>query len=215
MRLQRDLPVVSIVARSLLIGAVVLFAAPTHAAPEPPRKKGDGLPVIAAGREADILKLIEPYKLGSVVAPGWQLDTVPISETTIRYVLVGPEHKFAALRLELPERSPSPERTPSFAVHRELPTGVAPSLLDPLVAVVKQHDDGKFWPAAPPSDPVGDDVGSAGTNAGASAQGSSQQPSKLAALLHSKAGRAGLLGGALVLVLAWLLLERRRSARSG
>lgn len=179
---------------------------------EPPHKKGDGLPVIAAGREADIMKLVEPYHLGSVVAPGWQLDTVPISETAARFVLVGPERKIAALRLELPDRSPSPERTPSFAVHRELPSGVEPNLLDPLVAAVKQHDDGKFWPDAPPVDHTGEDLSPDNQGQpGANALGGS---SKLAALLHSRTVRTGLLAGLLVLVLAWLLIERRKSARA-
>lgn len=196
----------------LCLPLVIAFAKPAQAAPEPPPKKGDGLPVIAGGREADILKLVEPYRLGSVVAPGWQLDSVPISETAIRYVLVGPERKQATLRLELPDRSPSSERTPSFAVHRELPSDVAPSLLDTLVAAVKQHDDGKFWPDAPPVDHTGEELSrNDAEKPGTTAPDGS---SKLAALLHSKMARAGLLGGALLLVLAWLLIERRKSAQA-
>ena len=67
----------------------------------------------------------------------------------------GPGAATATLSLEHPDRAPSPERTASFALHRESSAGgpgEAPPLtiLDPLALAVKHNDGGHFWPAPRP-----------------------------------------------------------------
>jgi hypothetical protein len=113
----------------------------------------DGMPVIAGGRELDILALIRPWTMGQEVAPGWVLAGIGIDATRIRYLLRSADGGERTLVLEFPGRVPDAvETTKSFALVRE-PAGTpppAPDPLDVLAAAVARNDSGGFWPAAPP-----------------------------------------------------------------
>jgi hypothetical protein len=122
-------------------GLAMFVGAPSALAEDDAR-----LPVITAGREQEVLALFKPYELGSVVAPGWKLQNVNISETSIRVEIVGPSEAKAVLRLELSARDPSSVQTSSFAVHREATADPAgEKALDLLLEAVRKNDTGEFW----------------------------------------------------------------------
>jgi hypothetical protein len=132
--------------RSLAVVALALCAGGAARA-------GESLPVIVAGREPEVLDLLKPYGLGTRFGDGWIVDNIAINGEFVRVLALGPKGEKAAVRFDLPKRSPSPETTPSFAVHRELdPKGpqVDPKVLDPIVEAVRKNDNGKFWPAHGP-----------------------------------------------------------------
>lgn len=136
---------------------------------------GDGMPIVASGREADIQALAAPNALSKEISPGWTFADIAISATAIRFIARGPGAATATLRLEYPERAPSPERTASFALHRETSAGGAgeappQTILDPLALAVLTNDKGHFWPAAKPVDLAqgkpGDTASSVGSRRG-------------------------------------------------
>ncbi len=197
--------------------------APTQAAAD------ESLPVIAAGREKEVLALIAPYQLGSPLGNGWHLENVNISGEFVRLLALGPKGEAAAVRLELPKRKPSSETTPSFAVHREVQAGKDgakpdPRVLDPLVEAVRKNDNGRFWPEKGPTVPVFDpprpEKPNPPTGGGGGEPPSVQQPGTApeAAAPSEARGFAGLrrllLAGGLVLILAVLLLGRVRGGKS-
>jgi hypothetical protein len=143
-------------AAALWLVAACVWAAPLRA--DGPPQRPDGMPVIAAGRENDILALIRPWTMGQEITPGWVLDGIQIESTRIRYVLRSRDGGQRALAVEFPGRVPqAKETTKNFALLRE-PAGVAPPSPDPLdvlAAAVAKNDVGTFWPAEAPNDSFG------------------------------------------------------------
>lgn len=115
--------------------------------------RAEALPVIAAGREAEIVALARPYAGDDVaVVPGWKLGNIAVEPHTIKFHLLGPGGRKATLRLEHPSTTPSPsESTASFALRREGDPGAdAQAALTALASAVRANDKGSFWPAKPP-----------------------------------------------------------------
>ena len=115
----------------LLLGAEVAVAQP--------------VPVIEAGREAEVQALFAPLELGDPLPEGWRFETIAIGATAIRAGAIrgeGESVEEAALVLRHPD---DPEagshRTASFAIAFEGPR--AP--LAPLARAVGEHDEGGFW----------------------------------------------------------------------
>ena len=111
-------------------------------------------PVIAAGREADVMALFRPYTLGAAVTPQAKLWNVRVEPERIVVEIEGAAK--ATFRLEHPDRSPGTERSKSFTVHREpsATTGAGKEATDLLVARVRANDTGQFWDRTTP-DPEG------------------------------------------------------------
>ena len=133
----------------VVVVAVFALAGAALADGPPP---SDGMPVIAAGREQDIVALLKPWGIGQEVVPGWALENVSIEATRLRCVFAGPGGQSRALILTYPGRAPNaPERTRSFALLREAPPGPppVPDPLDAMAAAVKQNDTTDFWPPVP------------------------------------------------------------------
>ncbi len=111
-------------------------------------------PVIAAGREADVMALFRPYTLGAAVTPQAKLWNVRVEPERIVVEIEGAAK--ASFRLEHPERTPGDERSKSFVVHREpsAATGAGKKAVDLLVARIRANDTGQFWDRTTP-DPEG------------------------------------------------------------
>ena len=191
---------------------MLVIAAPRAEADD----SGAALPVVAGGREADMLALASPFVLGSDLAAGWHLENITASQTAIRYLALGPGGAKAAVRLEHPKRAPSSEITPSFAVHREVEKGNQggaapdPKVLDPLVDAIRKNDKGTFWPIKGPSDRQGDGRGGGGTG-DSHRESHSTEPDAPATLGAFPTRRVILVAGLLV-VLAMLLVGRRKKS---
>lgn len=199
-------------ARRLLLALAFALAALLLPASARAGDPGDGLPIVASGREADIQALAAPFALQKELSPGWIFSGISISATAIRFVLKGPGAATATLRLEHPDRAPSPERTASFALHRESSAGgpgEAPALtiLDPLALAVKHNDGGHFWPAPRP---VAQGQGKAGNGDAAPASLKMEEASTRWELTLR---RKVLLGG-LAAALLFLLADRLRPRRA-
>lgn len=189
---------------ALCLAITALLVAPAARADDP----RDALPIVASGREAEIQALVAPYALQKELQPGWILANIAIDATAIRFVAQGPGAATATLRLDHPDRTPSAERTPSFALHRETSSGGVgdpppESVLEPLVVAIRRNDTGHFWPAPRPI-PAGQgkasDVGSRQVDT---------RPSRWELTLRRK-----LLLGGLGAALLWLLVDRARSRAS-
>ncbi len=129
--------------RALAILALLLAVCSTAAA----------TPVIAAGREKEVMALFAPHELGAEVAPGWKLMNVRVQPDNIAVELSGPNGAFASFRLLHPDAAPSDAvRTPSFAVVREAPAA-ADQAIAPLVVALRKNDKGGFWREAPAAKP--------------------------------------------------------------
>ncbi len=109
-------------------------------------------PVIAAGREAEIVALVSPY-FGAEkdLTPGHRLGDVEVKPHFIRFTVNGNGAK-GAIRLEHPEGAPpGVERTPSFAVYFEgAASAEMTAALRALTQVVRGNDKGEFWPLTGP-----------------------------------------------------------------
>ncbi len=125
------------------IGACVL-AAPAHA----------DTPVIASGREADVMALFRPYTLGAAVTPQAKLWNVRVEPERIFVEIEGTAK--TSFRLEHPDRASGTERSKSFVVIREpsAATGASQRAVDLLVARIRANDTGQFWDRTTP-DPAG------------------------------------------------------------
>ena len=130
-----------------LLGGLALslaVALPVYAQSEPAL-----VPVIEAGREADILSLVLPYAPDGEIISGWTLSSISIERDSIVFVVEGPRAASATLRLRhLSQATASDTRSASFtlrlgpAVDAE-DTGEAALAL--LVAAVQRNDAGVFW----------------------------------------------------------------------
>lgn len=108
-------------------------------------------PVIAAGREAEIVGLVRPYfGANKDFAPGFRLGDVDVQPRAIRFFVVGGTGK-GAVRLEHPESAPKEaERTASFAISFEGANDANTPALRALVAIIRENDKGGFWPQTGP-----------------------------------------------------------------
>lgn len=152
----------ALVASALGALVVALFVASGAALADGPPPPSDGMPVIAAGREQDIIALLKPWGIGQEVVPGWVLENVSIESTRLRCIFGGPGGQSRTLILTFPGRAPNaPERTRSFAILREVRPGPppVPDPLDAMAAAVKQNDTTDFWPAEAPRPGIGGDGG--------------------------------------------------------
>ncbi|HMR05883.1 MAG TPA: hypothetical protein PKA88_08895 [Polyangiaceae bacterium] len=111
-------------------------------------------PVIAAGREKEVMALFAPFALGAAVTPEMKLWNVRVAPEHITVELTGAAT--ATLRLEHPERSQSSERSKSFAFQRDAAaaSGAGKIAADALVASVRGNDAGDFWDDAPEPAPM-------------------------------------------------------------
>ncbi|MGB1275224.1 MAG: hypothetical protein ACPG77_05690, partial [Nannocystaceae bacterium] len=90
----------------LLIGVVLGQLTPVaHASNEP---------VIEGGREAEVVGLFAPYRLGGPVVDGWVLTRIDIQPTRIAVMGVGPDGEPVAVMFDHPSRGPDDHQTPSF-----------------------------------------------------------------------------------------------------
>ncbi len=116
------------------------------------------VPIIEAGREAEILALFEPYQLGEELPGGYRLMNVQVDVSSIQIGLVGPEDRRVSLRLTPPELAPdAPEQTESFAIVHESgeEDADAQRAVRALLARVRANDDGHFYRRrALPPDPT-------------------------------------------------------------
>ncbi len=135
--------------------AIALFSLPVFA-----QLPNDGMPVIAGGRENEILGLLQPYNQQPPL-PGWSISNISIDGHVIRYDLQGPSGKQGTIVLGHPGRmAEEKERTASFAVHRDGANDAETSkAIDILVDAVRKNDKGNFWPPAPPPVRAGSDSG--------------------------------------------------------
>jgi hypothetical protein len=115
-------------------------------------------PVIAAGREKEIVALVAPYfGANKDVTPGFRVGDVDVQPRAIRFFVVSGDQK-GAIRLEHPDAAPKDaERSASFAILYENATEPRMSAaLHALADVVRNNDKGAFWPAVGPRPGVED-----------------------------------------------------------
>lgn len=119
-----------------------LAVAPVARATPPTR-----VPVIEAGREADVLALVAPFEPLGNVTDTWSLVSVGIEMRLIRYSVADQAGSRAALVLRHPSTAPGArEKSPSFALEREGPdVDAATAALDALAQAVQRNDQGSFW----------------------------------------------------------------------
>lgn len=115
-----------------------------------------GIPVIAPGREAEILALFQPHELGDSLSDGWTLHSFSVDAGTIHVWIEGPpaseangqdaEPVYAELRLDHPDYGPLGSRAlPGFAVSAtQVPPG-SQAAIDALERAVAANDAGEFW----------------------------------------------------------------------
>ncbi len=107
-------------------------------------------PVIPPGREADVLRLVEPHALGEDLAPGWMLHSVKIDQATISFWIAGPEGAFARVTLDHPDSGPDDAReTAGFALAVAARPPGSEAAVDTVIAAIERNDDGTFWEGSP------------------------------------------------------------------
>lgn len=160
------------------------------------------LPVLEAGREADVLRLFRAHPPGSYPAPGWRLMEISIRPRSIELQIDGPAGRAARMALRHPDDVVRPSaRSASFAVVRERAgDDGGERALDALVADLARNDAGRFWRTR---SAVLDD----GTESGRAAAAASQWLQDGALIL-------GLLLLALAMVTARALRDEPRSVRA-
>lgn len=107
------------------------------------------VPVIEAGREADVMRLFRAHPLGASPVPGWRLMELAVRPRSIEVRVDGPGGRTARMTLRHPDDVARPAaRTASFAVVRD--RGADPGgerSLDALTADLARADGGRFWRA--------------------------------------------------------------------
>ncbi len=103
--------------------------------------------VIKRGREAEVVALFAPYKLGGPPVDGWQLHSLNVEAHGIEVTLVSASTQSVQFVLEHPSRVDSEERTPSFAIVRgqHAEQGPGAEVVDEVIAAVAKNDPGGFW----------------------------------------------------------------------
>lgn len=103
-----------------------------------------GAQIVGRGREAEVLRLLDPYADGKSVTPQVRLVGVRIGHDHVAIQLAEeptPTGKRGELRL-LPAAKPT---AGSFAVQTTAPTAALRAAADAVAAAVQSHDDGKFF----------------------------------------------------------------------
>lgn len=105
------------------------------------------VPVIEAGREAEVQRLFRGRPLGAYPAPGWRFMEIAVRPRSINVRVDGPGGQTARMTLRHPDDVARPAgRSASFAVVRG-PIGDpgGERALDALVAELARNDGGRFW----------------------------------------------------------------------
>jgi len=164
---------------------------------------GADLPIIVAGRENEIVALVQPhFGTGKEIAPGYALGDVDVQPHAIRFRVNGPNGRKGALLLEHPSAGgANAEKASSFAVTLEGESDPAmAAVLRALLETIRTNDKGAFWPSKPLGPP---------TTASRFAQGPG---SKLLSFRAPVLLRDGVL--ILLAALAFVALHVRRALRS-
>jgi hypothetical protein len=108
-------------------------------------------PVIEGGREAEVVALFAPHKLGDAIAPGWRLMWIRVEADHIEAVAEDAGGEQATLFLHHRDYAPAGATlTASFAVTRT-PEGASPerggAALEAMLRAVTENDRGGFWRA--------------------------------------------------------------------
>ncbi|MCB9566962.1 MAG: hypothetical protein H6710_07090 [Myxococcales bacterium] len=108
--------------------------------------QAEARPAIPPGREAAIVELLAPYRLGAEIVDGWTLRSINTEVSTIHVWVEGPEGALAHLTLDHPGYAPArARRSAGFAIAQaEAPPGSERALAE-LEAAVVAADDGSFW----------------------------------------------------------------------
>ena len=111
-----------------------------------PRVTTAARPVIAPGREQEILALFEPHALGDELVPGWTLHSFSIDSATIIVWIAGPDDDHAQLTLDHPDYGPEhAQQLEGFALTVvEQPSGSEAAVAE-LIAIIDRNDHGEFW----------------------------------------------------------------------
>lgn len=110
--------------------------------------RADNVPVIAAGRESEIVALVQPYFGGKVeLTPGFKLGDIKVEPRAVRIHVVAADGAKGVVRLEHPNAAPdAPLHSKSFAITLE--DAHAPAMraaLDVLVTTIRTNDRADFW----------------------------------------------------------------------
>lgn len=109
------------------------------------------LPVIAAGREQEIVALIQPY-FGKAILPGYTVGDIDIRPHAIAFQLKGPNGKKGTLLLEHPSITrEGSNKSASFTITSDSAGDPEMAVaLTALAGVVTNNDKGGFWPERSP-----------------------------------------------------------------
>jgi hypothetical protein len=137
----RALPRAALVWGLLSLLAALLFARGARA----------DRPVIEGGREAEVVALFAPHKLGDTVAPGWRLMWIRVEADHIEAVAEDAGGEKATLFLHHRDFAPAGATlTASFALTRT-PEGASAerggAALEVMARAVAENDRGGFWRA--------------------------------------------------------------------
>ncbi len=117
------------------------------------------VPIIKAGREAEVLALFAPYQLGQEVTPGWRLWNVNIRPASITVELHSaaepPEVLTLTLRHQVPKLKGSFATTQNFQLSYDQPppeSGLPAA--SALVEALRSNDTKPFWHHTAESDGV-------------------------------------------------------------
>jgi hypothetical protein len=111
-----------------------------------PRVVTAARPVIAPGREQEILALFEPHALGDELAPGWTLHSFSIDSATIHVWLVGPDEVHAHVTLDHPDYGPPrAQQLQGFALGIVAQPWGSEAAVAELIASIERNDHGEFW----------------------------------------------------------------------
>lgn len=117
-----------------------------------PRGARADRPVIEGGREAEVVALFAPHKLGDAIAPGWRLMWLRVEADHIEAVAEDARGEQATLFLHHRDYAPAGAAlTASFALTRT-PEGASPeqggAALEAMSRAVTANDHGGFWRAS-------------------------------------------------------------------
>ncbi len=112
-------------------------------------------PIVGPGREADILRLIAPYRDGAEVLPGVRLQQVALGSNSLELRVLGPQGQTASLLFQTSDGPRAFVEQPHPAASAELEPA-----LQALAKALAAHDHGDFFaqgaPLAGHAQPVGD-----------------------------------------------------------
>lgn len=111
-----------------------------------PRVTMAARPVVAPGREQEILALFEPHALGDELAPGWTLHSFSIDSATIIVWVAGPNATYAQVALDHPDYGPEhAQMLEGFALTVVQQPAGSETAITELIATIDRNDDASFW----------------------------------------------------------------------